>query len=45
METIVNTEFGSGKDYVVMIGLGLAATLLLKLGIAAIFTVAGLLLL
>ena len=43
--TIVGTEGGAGNDYLVSIALALVTTLLLKAGMIAIFSAAGLLLL
>jgi hypothetical protein len=45
MATIVGTEGGAGNDYVVSIAVTVVTTLLLKAGMIAIFTAAGLLLL
>ena len=45
MTTIVGTEGRAGNDYLVSIALALVTTLLLKAGMIAIFSAAGLLLL
>lgn len=45
MTTIVGTEVGARKDYLVSIALALVAALLLKAAMIAIFSVAGLFLL
>ena len=45
MATIVGTQGGAGNDYLVSIALALVTTLLLKAGMIAIFSAAGLLLL
>jgi hypothetical protein len=45
MATIVGTQGGAGNDYLVSIAVALVTTLLLKAGMIAIFSAAGLLLL